>query len=91
MAALILRMESQARDMRRLPTPKEIATCGQQAGVKLDPATYLLAGLQARLASQQEETQVPAVCELLAFARYPDEANDIMLVPYECARARAVS
>jgi hypothetical protein len=78
-AAIVLRLGGQAREIGRMLSPQEIVNGGVRGGVHLDPVTYLLGALQMRFASLEEETRLQSMTEMLAFARLPSESVNAML------------
>ncbi|MCP3883759.1 MAG: hypothetical protein GY701_35935, partial [Sulfitobacter sp.] len=60
-----------------------------QAGVMVDPVTYLLTALHLRYSPWEEESRITTMSEMLAFSRLPGEGINSLLARYETVRQRA--
>ena len=87
-AAIVMRLGGPAREFARMILPQEIMTGGWRDGRLLDPVTYLLGALQLRFATLEEETRLPRMTEMLAFARKPGKNTNALLARHEIVRQR---
>ncbi len=88
-AAIIMKLGGSAREMARMISPQEMMQGGIQAGVMVDPVTYLLTALHLRYSPLEEESRITTMSEMLAFSRLPGEGINSLLARYETVRQRA--
>ena len=88
-AAIISQLGGAARELARNITPQEVYNGGVINGVRLDPVSFLLHGLQVRFAPLDEETRLRATQDMLAFTRRAGETIDALISRFELTRARA--
>ena len=78
-AAIIFRLTGAAREMAWTLSPNEVIQGGMVNGQPMDPVSYLLLGLETRLAQLADETSLAAMNELTAFQRRPHEGINVAL------------
>jgi hypothetical protein len=88
-SAIVSRLGGTARDMGRTLTPDEMFNGGIVNGERLDPVTYIVAGLHRNFAQLDEETRLAAMTEFLAFQRRSGESISSVLARYDLVRNRA--
>ena len=88
-AAIIHRLEGEARNVTREMSYAEMTTGGIVNGVAVDPVTYLLAHLAALFAPLGEEARLTAMGELMNFHRHANESIDQLLARFRGIRWRA--
>jgi hypothetical protein len=88
-AAIINRLEGEARSVARELSYAEITTGGTVNGVAVDPVTYLLSHIAALFAPLGEESRLTAMGELMNFHRFSNESIDQLLARFRGVRWRA--
>ena len=78
-----------ARELVRSITPEEIQNGAFIKGVQVDPITYIVIGLQQRFAMLDDEHQLAAMTQRLAFSRRQGGTINGALPRYEVVRQRA--
>ena len=88
-AAVINRLEGEARNVTREMSYAEMTTGGILNGVAVDPVTYLLSHLAVLFAPLGEESRLTAMGELMNFHRNSNESIDQLLARFRGVRWRA--
>ncbi len=90
-AAVVMRLGGSAREAARTLSANELMHGGEIGGIRYDPVTYILAGLQMRFGQLDDETRLASMNDFLAFARRPGDNINALLTRYEVVRQRAAN
>jgi len=88
-AAIAAELRGTARDLARTLSPNELTNGGVIAGQRLDPVSYIVAGLHMHYAAYDEELRISAMTDMLNFNRRPNESIVSMFARYDLVRNRA--
>ncbi len=88
-AAMIMRLTGHAWESARTLTRNEINNGGVLQGRRLDPVSFLMAGLAQRYAQLGDESRLAAMVEFQSFQRLQGEGINQLLDRYSIVRHRA--